>query len=542
MAGLRHIEGVTTHRQTVQALIGLLLALFVSTLSATVVSTALPSMIGSMQGSQIAATWVITATLLTTTVSVPVWGKLADLFSKKALVQIATAVFIVGSIVAGISQNIPELIVGRAIQGIGVGGIQALVQIAIGAMIAPRERGKYAGYQSSATAIATIGGPLMGGLIVDSSWLGWRWCFFLSVPIAIAALITVQLTLKLPVVARSQVKIDVLGATLISAGVSVVLIWISFVDRSFGWASWQTAAMVGSGVALLALAVFVETRSVDPILPLHILKERAVILSIIGSLAAGTAMFGASVFLSQYFQLARGFTPTAAGLLTIPMMVGILLSSLFGGRLLSRVGRLKPFLLVGTTSLTAGFACLGLIGDQTPIVLVCLPMLLVGAGIGLTAQNFVLLVQNAVSLRDIGTATSTVSFFRSLGGTIGVAVLGAVLARQVSHIAGEGLASSGLDPIGDSGPAASLHDPSFPSAAKEIVRAAFGDATGHIFLISAAVAVVGILAALALPAVRLRETLDLPEQLDIAIGGPGPDVKNQAKPAVDPCEREGSAR
>lgn len=517
---------MTTHRQTVQALIGLLLALFVSTLSATVVSTALPSMIGSMRGSQIAATWVVTATLLTTTVSVPVWGKLADLFSKKALVQGATAVFILGSVVAGVSQNIPELIVGRAIQGIGAGGIQALVQISIGAMIAPRERGKYAGYQSSATAIATIGGPLLGGLIVDSPWLGWRWCFFLSVPIAIAALITVQLTLKLPVVKQAQVKIDILGATLISAGVSVVLIWISFVDRSFAWASWQTAAMVGCGAALLALAVLVETRSVDPILPLHILKERTVILAIIGSLAAGTAMFGASVFLSQYFQLARGFTPTAAGLLTIPMMVGILLASLFGGQLLSRVGRLRPFLLAGTTSLTAGFACLAFIDHQTPIILVCLPMVFVGGGIGLTAQNFVLLVQNSVALRDIGTATSTVSFFRSLGGTIGVAVLGAVLARQVAHGAGVGLAANGFEPIGASGPSASLHDPFFPEAAKEIVRSAFGDATGHIFLISAAVAVFGILAVLALPSVQLRDTLDLPEQLDAAVGGPATVVKD----------------
>jgi EmrB/QacA subfamily drug resistance transporter len=528
------LVSVTSHRKTVQALGGLLLALFVSTLSTTVVTTALPKMIGSLHGTQTAANWVVTATLLTTTATTPIWGKMADLFSKKLLVQAATLVFMAGSIVAGASQNVGELIAGRAIQGVGAGGLQALVQISIGTMIPPRERGRYAAYQSSATALATIGGPLLGGLIVDQSWLGWRWCFLISLPISVLALVVLQRTLNLPVIRREQVSIDFLGATLIASAVSVVLIWVSFVDRSFSWLSWQTGAMVGTGVILLLIGLVVETRVPEPIVPLHILKHRAVVLAILGSLAAGTAMFGASVFIAQYFQLARDRTPTQSGLLTIPMMVGILLSSLIGGYLLSRVGQLKPFLLTGATILTAGFGCLALIDHQTPLVMVCLPMAMIGIGIGMTSQNFVLLVQNSVSLKDIGAATSTISFFRSLGGTIGVAVLGAVLAGQVGSRVSTQLAEGGLPPERVDSPSEALQNPAVSEAAKAIIRESYGDVTGHIFLISTAVAFLGVLAVMALRPVSLRRTLDLPEELDIAAANTVPDAEHGAVTAAQP--------
>ena len=261
-----------TRRHVLEALSGLLLALFVATLSSTVVSTALPRMIGDLHGSQAQFTWVVTATLLTATASTPIWGKLADLFSKKALIQSAIVVFVAGSIAAGLSQSAGQLIASRALQGAGVGGLQALVQIAIAAMIPPRERGRYSGYISSVTALATIGGPLLGGLIVDTSWLGWRWCFFIGVPVAAGALLLLQLTLRLPVVRRDDVKIDYLGAFLITAGVSVLLIWISFVDDAFAWVSWQTAVMVGGSLAVLVLAGWVETRAAEPVVPLGIVR------------------------------------------------------------------------------------------------------------------------------------------------------------------------------------------------------------------------------------------------------------------------------
>ncbi|MGW2521878.1 MFS transporter [Streptomyces sp. NPDC001617] len=497
---------LTNRGQVLKALSGLLLALFVSTLSSTVVSSALPKIIGAVHGSQTQYTWVVTATLLTTTATTPLWGKLADLFSKKTLVQASIAVFVLGALASGASRTAGQLIAARALQGVGVGGVQALVQITLAAMIPPRERGRYSGYLSSVTATSTIGGPLLGGVIVDTSWLGWRWCFFIGVPVAAVALFLLQRTLNLPVVRRDNVRIDYVGATLIAAGVSVLLIWVSFVDDSFAWASWQTAAMVAGGLALLVVAVWVESRAAEPVVPLAIVRQRTTALAILGSLSVGTAMFGAAVFLSQYFQLSRGHTPTEAGLLTIPMMAGILIASTVAGRLISRTGKIKPFVITGAGLLTVGFAGLGTIDYKTPMVFLGAAMLCVGMGVGMTLQNFVLAVQNTVALKDIGAASSTVSFFRSLGGTIGVSVLGAVLARQVHDQVADGLASAGL-PSGGSG---SADVGALPPAVRQIVRAAYGDATAQIFLLSAAAAVLAVIAAVLLKPVGLRSSLDLP--------------------------------
>ncbi|MGN9767390.1 MDR family MFS transporter [Micromonospora sp. SD12] len=499
-----------THRQTLEALSGLLLVLFVAMLSGTVVSTALPKIIGALDGSQTQYTWVVTATLLTATATTPIWGKLADLFNKKLLVQIAIVVFLVGSVIAGFAQTAGQLIAARAFQGIGVGGLQALVQVAIAAMIPPRERGRYNGYLGGVMAVATVGGPLLGGLIVDTSWLGWRWCFFVGVPVAAIALVLLQFTLRLPTARRENVKIDYLGAALIAAGVSVLLIWISFVDDSFAWLSWQSAAMVGGSVALLALAVRVESRAEEPVVPLDLVRQRTTALAILGSLAVGMAMFGGAVFLGQYFQIGRGYSPTEAGLLTIPMMAGVLGSSIIAGRLITKTGKIKPYIVFGAIVLVIGFALLGTIDHETSLVLVGAAMFIVGVGVGMTMQNLVLAVQNTVSLRDIGAASSTVAFFRSLGGTIGVSVLGAVLARRVTDQITTDLSAAGIPTSGSAG-AGSLNLDAMPAAVQQIVRAAYGDATGHIFLISAAIAVVGVIAAVLLKPVGLRSSLDLPD-------------------------------
>lgn len=500
----------TGRRQTLEALSGLLLVLFVAMLSGTVVSTALPKIIGALNGSQTQYTWVVTATLLTATASTPIWGKLADLFNKKILIQAAIVVFLAGSVAAGFAQSAGQLIGARAFQGLGVGGLQALVQVAIAAMIPPRERGRYNGYLGGVMALATVGGPLLGGLIVDTSWLGWRWCFFVGVPVAAIALVLLQATLHLPTVRRENVKIDYLGATLIAAGVSVLLIWVTFVDGSFAWISWQTGAMVGGSLLLLTLATWVESRAAEPVVPLKIVRERTTALAILGSLAVGMAMFGGAVFLGQYFQIGRGYTPTEAGLLTIPMMGGVLLSSIVVGRLITKSGRVKPYIVAGSIILVVGFALLGTIDHETSLVLLGAAMFTVGTGVGMTMQNLVLAVQNTVALKDIGAASSSVAFFRSLGGTIGVSVLGAVLARRVTERITHDLAAAGI-PTSGGGGSSTLNLDALPAPVVHIVRAAYGDATGHIFLISAAIAVAGILAALLLKPVTLRSSLDLPD-------------------------------
>jgi EmrB/QacA subfamily drug resistance transporter len=509
-----------SHREIMEALSGLLLVLFVAMISATVVANALPQIIGTLGGTQSQYTWVVTAALLSSTAATPIWGKLADLFSKKALVQISIVIFVLGSVLCGLVQNTPQLIAARAFQGLGMGGLQALVQVVIAAMIPPRQRGRYNGYLGGVMALATVGGPLLGGVIVDTSWLGWRWCFYVGVPFAVVALVLLQKTLHLKTVRRPDAQVDYLGATLIAAGVSVLLIWVTFVHHNFAWLSWQTAAMVGGAVVLLALAVWVESRVKEPIVPLSIVVQRTPALAILASAAVGMAMFGGAVFLGQYFQIGRGYSPTKAGLMTIPMMAGVLIASTVAGLLITKSGKIKPYIIVGTIVLVAGFAALASIDHATNLVYVGAAMALVGVGVGMTMQNLVLAVQNTVALRDLGAASGAITFFRSLGGTIGVSVLGAVLADRVASDIPQRMAEAGIHVPAGGGKTNTLDLHALPQPIVAIIRATYGDATAHIFLISAIIAVVGVIAALALPRITLRSSVDL------------------ARPAVDAAEQE----
>ncbi|MEU8271318.1 MDR family MFS transporter [Sphaerisporangium sp. NPDC049002] len=498
-----------SHRQILEALSGLLLVLFVAMISGTIVSVALPQIIGALDGTQSQYTWVVTASLLAATASTPIWGKMADLFSKKLLLQISIVIFMVSSLACGFAQNTGQLIAFRALQGLGMGALQILVQVVLAAMITPKERGRYNGYLGAVMAVATVGGPLLGGLIADTSWLGWRWCFFIAVPFTALAFVLLHKTLHVASIRRPDTRVDYAGATLIAAGVSILLIWITFVGNSFDWISWQTGALAGGGVLVLAVATWVESRVKEPVVPLHVVRRRTPALAILASLAVGMAMFGGAVFLGQYFQIGRGYSPTEAGLLTIPLMLGVLLSSTISGRLVSRSGHVKPYIVTGSIVLTLGFLGLSTIDHETSLVLVSGGMLLVGIGVGMCMQNLVLAIQNTVPLRELGAASGAVTFFRSLGGTFGVSVLGAVLADQVASGIAEGFAKAGIRPSGSAG--TTLNIGALPEAARTVVRAAYGDATGHIFLVSAAISVVGVVATLFLKPTKLRDSLDLPE-------------------------------
>ncbi|MFF9347529.1 MDR family MFS transporter [Streptomyces sp. NPDC014734] len=498
------------HRHVLRALSGLLIVLFVAMISSTVVSVALPKIIGSLNGTQSQYTWVVTATLLASTASTPIWGKLADLFSKKTLLQISIGIFVIASIACGFAQSTEQLIAFRAVQGLGMGALQVLVQVIIAAMISPKERGRYNGYLGGVMAVATVGGPLLGGFITDTSWLGWRWCFFIAVPFTLIAFVMLTRTLHLTEARRSETKVDYLGASLIAAGVSLLLLWVTFVGNDFDWISWQTLVMVGASAVILILAVVVESRVSDPVVPLHVVRRRDPALAIVASLAVGMAMFGGAVFLGQYFQIGRGYSPTEAGLLTIPLMFGVLVSSTVAGRLVSRTGKVKPYIITGVVVLTLGFLGLSTIDHETSLVLVSAGMLAVGVGVGMSMQNLVLVLQNTVPLGELGAASGAITFFRSLGGTIGVSVLGAVLANQVATKITRGLAELGVDPAASSGGGGStLNVAAMPPQIQEVVRAAYGDATGTIFLISAAIAVIGVIAALFLTPTKLRDSVDL---------------------------------
>jgi len=497
-------QGGMTHRQILSALSGMLLAMFVAILSSTVVSNALPTIITDLRGSQGQYTWVVTATLLASTASTPIWGKLADLFSKKLLLQIAIVVFIVGSMLAGLSQSVPTLIAWRVLQGLGLGGLTALVQIAMAAMISPRERGRYSGLLGGVFALGTVAGPLIGGLLVDTSWLGWRWCFYVGVPFAAAALVLLQRTLHLPVVKR-DVSIDYLGAAFLTSGVSALLIWVSLAGQDFDWLSVETVLFVGGGLLAIAAFIVTELRAKEPIVPLRLFRQRTTTLAIVASMVVGVALFGSTVFLGQYLQISRGHSPTAAGLLTLPMIGGLVLSSTVSGILISRFGRWKAFLVVGSVLVAVGFALLSTIDHRTDMLLLGLFLAVLGIGIGLTNQNLVLAVQNTVAASDLGAASSAVAFFRSLGGTIGVSVLGAVLSSRVGTLIQQGLA----DVPGAAAPAGSgdvgLADlAGAPAPVQTLIRVSYGDATGRIFLVAALLSIITIVAIAFIREVALR--------------------------------------
>lgn len=501
-----------THRQRLEALAAILLGMFVAFLSSTIVSNALPTIIADLHGSQDQYTWIVVATLLASTATTPIWGKLADLHSKKLLVQLSLAVFVLGSVLAGLAQNVPELIAARAVQGVGLGGVQALAVIVIAAMFSPRERGRYQGPMAAVMAVATIAGPLVGGVIVDTPWLGWRWTFLVGVPLALVALAVVQRTLNLPVNRPGTTHLDLLGATLIAAGVSALLVWVTLAGKQFAWSSPTSYGLAALGLALLAAALRVEATAPDPVIPLRLFRDRTTALATLASVAVGVALFGGSVFLGQYFQIARGYSPTAAGLLTLPMMVGAMTSATVSGQLITRTGKWKRYLLAGSATMAAGFGLLATIDHATDMRLVAVYLFVLGTGMGMTMQNLVLAVQNSTNPRDLGAASAMVSFFRSLGGAVGVSVLGAALSTHVTDLTGAGLRALGVAMPAGSGGAGigSLNE--LPAPVADIVRAAYGDGTALVFLIAGALALVSV-AAIALIRESTLRTQSGEEQL-----------------------------
>ncbi|MGM7668510.1 MDR family MFS transporter [Microbacterium sp. A93] len=495
-----------THRQVLQALSGLLLAMFCSMVSTTVVSTSLPIIVPELGGSQTSYTWVVTMTLLTTAISTPIWGKLADLVNRKNLMIIALTIFVLASAGAGLSQNTEVLIMFRGLQGLGGGGLAALSQVLMADILSPRERGKYMGLFAGVMAIATVGGPLLGGVLTDS--VGWRWNFYVGVPLGIIAIIVLIRTLKIDQTRVGKVRIDYFGIVLLSVAAGFLLVWVSNV-ATYGWLSWETLAMVGTAVIATALFIVVELKVAEPLIPLTLFRNRTFTLSVLASISIGVAMFGTSVYLAQYMQISRGYGPTEAGLLTIPMAAGMLISSTIIGQLVTRTGKWKSFLVTGAVLMIAGTSLLSTLEYDTSLWLVGIYMFLLGAGTGMTMQNLVLIVQNTTAPQEIGVASSGVNFFRTVGGTTGVAVMGSVLgasmAQQLTDRAKE--VAAALASLGDEGKAIAAQLASgalpttrdMPEAIRLIIEDASAQAISHAFLIGVPLAVLSLIAIVFLP-------------------------------------------
>jgi len=492
-----------TQREVLIALSGLIMGMFVAILSGTVVSTSLPRIIADLGGDQAGYTWVVTATLLATAVSTPIWGKLSDLLDRKLLLQLSLGIFVLGTVAAGFSQTTGILIALRVVQGIGAGGLTSLVFVAVALIISPRERGKYMGYVGGVMAVATIGGPLLGGIITDA--FGWRANFFIGVPIAIAAIVIIQKTLHLPKSTRDKVSIDYLGAALLALGVSLLLVWVSMGGNQFEWDSLTSYLVIGVSVVSLLAFVFTEFKVTEPIVPMQLFKNRTFTLAVVASIAVGVALFSTSVFLAQYFQLARGANPTQSGLMTIPMVLGQMGASIIIGQLISRFGKWKPWMIFGSVLILAGVSLMSTLRYDTDFLFVSIYMVVLGAGLGMVMQNLSLVVLNDTPVEQLGAATSNVSFFRSVAGAIGVTIMGSILASQVtSHISSSlaGFTPTSADEVAalKSLATGTLPDvSSLPQAVRVIVESAYGNGIADAFLVAIPLAFISLLAVIFLP-------------------------------------------
>lgn len=511
----RDAAEIARHREVMRVFGGLLLTLFVAMLAQTIVGTALPVIIADLDGTQMQYTWIVTAAMLAATIATPIFGKLADLLDKKALLLVAIGIFALGSLLSGMVTSAGMLIAARMIQGIGMGAQMSMVQIAMAAVIPPRERGRYNGYLGAVLAAATVSGPLIGGLIVDIPWLGWRWTFWSAVPFAAAAMLVLVRFLRIPPAPRRAVHIDYWGTALITLSVTSLLLWLSFGGTLFAWASWQSAALVGVGVLAAVAFVLVELRVPEPIVPMWLLTRRTTSLAVLASFVVGMVMMSMPVFLGQYFQLGLAYGPTESGLLMVPMMIGVFVSSTIAGRLVSAQGTWKRYVVGGMLVMAVGAALMGFVDHETPMWYVAAAIAVVGIGQGASMQNLVLAVQNTVGLANMGVATSAVTFFRTLGGAAGLQILGAVFAAHVDDlIAGRvtGSATAGqVEHLSTS----SVDFGSLPSALESLVRESYGDAMGLVFAIQAGIVALAALAVVFMRGSTLRDTVDLVTKAEV---------------------------
>jgi MFS family permease len=419
-------------RDSQWAMAALTLSLFVANLSNLVVLTALPRIVSDLRGTQGAYTWIITASMLTITVCTPIWGRMSDVLDRKRLIQACVAGYVLASVCAGLAGLIWIIIAARVAIGVCAAGIIVLMQSISVEITNPRDRAKWIGYRGAVMSVASISAPSLGGFVTQH--FGWRCCFFISVPIAVASIALLQRTLRLPPHDRTiTVQVDWLGAALLGGGIVLVMLYISVLGPGRGWFSPAAVGALLTGAAVLVGAILFEMRAARPMLPLELFRQRDVVMCALAGAGTGIALFGSAVFLAIYLQIGRGLSPQTAGLMALPEAAGTFLASLAASRLIARGGRYKSVLIAGGSMVTLGFAGLGTIGSTTPLAIIGVCVALVGAGLGAVSENLVLVVQTLAPRGAAGSSGALVSFFRMLGGVLCVAVLGAVLSSRVAH-------------------------------------------------------------------------------------------------------------
>ncbi|MFF5070344.1 MDR family MFS transporter [Micromonospora olivasterospora] len=501
-----------TARQLRLLMFGLMTGMLLAALDQTIVGTALPTIVGQLGGIN-HYSWVVTAYLLASTASTPLYGKMADLYGRRPVFLFSIGTFLLGSLLAGLSQNMTQLILTRGVQGLGAGGLMTLAFTIISDVVSPRERGRYQGLFGAVFGLSSVAGPLVGGYFAETNW---RWIFYINVPLAILAIVVCYHVMRLVPFQRREHTIDWIGAGLLVAGVSCLLLALSWGGTSYAWRSGVIIGLFAAGAVLAALFLLQESRVAEPILPLRLFRGATFALANAAGFVLGLVMFGSIIFIPLYLQIVKGSSPTRSGLLMLPMMAGIIVTSILTGQAMSRIGRYKWCPVAGTVVLVAGMLLFTRLAVDTSLWLAFGYMVVIGVGLGLCMQSLILAVQNGVALRDLGAATSSATFFRSLGGSFGVAILGAVLSSQLTGQLADRLpgAIAQLPPDQRAAVAArggtniSINEPStilaLPGPVRAAVQAAFVDSLHLVFLTAGLVAIVAVLVTLALPNEKLR--------------------------------------
>jgi len=511
-----------SHRQIMIIFSGLMLGMFLAALDQTIVGTALPTIVNSLHGLN-HMSWVVTAYLLTSTISTPLYGKLSDQFGRKGIFQFAIVIFLIGSALAGLSQNMLELIAFRGIQGLGAGGLMAMAMTIIADVVSPRERGRYQGYFGATFALSSIAGPLLGG--VFTSYLSWRWIFYINIPIGIVALVVTSAVLKLPFRRQSH-RIDFLGAGLMMVGVTAALFVTVWGGTQYAWISPPIIGLALVAVAFIGTFIVWEHYAAEPILPPSLFRIGVFRTASTVSFLLSMVMFGAIIYLPLYLQLVDGVSIMVSGLLMVPLMLGLLASSIVSGQIVTRTGVYKPMPVIGSFMMIIGMWLLSHLGLHTSHLTMSLYVIILGAGMGMTMQIMILATQNAVLADSIGTGTAAVTFFRSLGGAFGTSLFGAVFVAGLSHwipLLVPGAAAAGIHVNGNfSMSPAELH--AFPPHMQHGILDSFVRSLHTVFLVGVPIATVTFVATLFLKQIPLRSSsgLERPsEDLAMSMGEVG---------------------
>ncbi|MFG2637590.1 MDR family MFS transporter [Streptomyces sp. NPDC048362] len=481
-------------------LLALMIAMMLAMLDNMIVGTAMPTIVGELGGLE-HLSWVVTGYTLATAASTPVWGKIGDMFGRKGAFLSSIVIFLVGSALSGMAQDMGQLIGFRAVQGLGAGGLMVGVMAIIGDLIPPRERGKYQGLMAGVMALAMIGGPLVGGTITDN-W-GWRWAFYINLPLGAVALALVTAVLHLPK-KRAKAGIDYLGVLLLTVGITSTVLVTTWGGTEYAWSSARIMELIGIGVATLVGFVFWQTRAAEPVLPLHIFKSRNfTLMSLIGFIT-GFVMFGATLFLPLYQQAVQGASATNSGLLLLPMLGAMLVTSMIAGRVTTSSGRYKLFPIVGGVLMIVGLYLLSLMDTDTSRLTSGIYMAVVGAGMGCLMQITMLVAQNSVEMKDMGVASSSTTLFRTLGSSFGVAIMGALFNHRVQDVMAEKAGSLGANITQKSAQLDAKSLDKLPAVAREAYQHAVSSGTHAAFLLGAAVAVPVLIMALFVKEVPLR--------------------------------------